>query len=256
MKEKYVLVCQDSIEGIFTGVYDGWKLGTCETEVELYTKTPSQRELFSRYLNVEADSEKAGKVAGTIRRRLGTEVYEQLCYAACSTDGQKGTCIYYALKEGLSGRSANPRVLENLKNPYILKISKIQLAVWHEMHRFLGFVRFTQVQKGILFSVIRPDYGILPLIAPHFADRLPGENWVIYDEGRRDALIHPAGKSWYILRQVSMEPELAGKIDGKGRYEGLWKEFCQSIAVPERRNQRLQKQNLPKKYRDHLTEFC
>lgn len=254
MREKYVLVCEDSIDGIFTAVYHGWKLDASGAQVELCMETDGQTELFSRYLVIEADPEKASKVAGTIQRRLGQEVYEQLCYAACSEDAQKGTCIYHALKEAFAGGKANPGVLENLRNPYILKISRIQLAVWHEMHRFMGFVRFQEVQNGILFSVIRPDYAVLPLIAPHFADRLPGENWVIYDEGRRDALIHPAGKEWYILRQVEIEP--AKRSGSEGCYESLWKEFCRSIAVSERRNQRLQSQNLPKKYREHLTEFC
>ncbi len=255
MGAKYVLVCEDSIDGIFTGVYDGWKLGTPGVQVELRVEVDGQTELFSQYLTIEADEKKAVKVAGTIQRKLGQEVYEQLCYAACSADEQKGTCIYYALKEGLAGGKANPRVLENLRNPYILKISRLQLAVWHEMHRFLGFVRFRELQNKILFSVICPDYAVLPLIAPHFADRLPGENWVIYDEKRGDALVHPAGDEWYILRQVEMKP-CQEDACGEERYEGLWKEFCRSIAVSERRNQRRQSQNLPIKYRKHLTEFC
>ena len=256
MGEKYVLICEDSIDGIFTGVYDGWKLGNCGTRVELCVEMSGQAELFSQYMVIEADREKAAKVAGTIQKRLGQEVYEQLCYAACSTDEQKGTCIYYALREGLSGGNANPRVLENLRNPYILKVSRIQLAVWHEMHRFLGFVRFRELSNGVLFSVICPDYAVLPLIAPHFADRLPGENWVIYDEKRRDALVHPAGGEWYIRRQVEVEPCQGEKVRGEEQYEGLWKEFCGSITVQERRNQRRQSQNLPIKYRKHLTEFC
>ena len=84
MGEKYVLVCEDSIDGIFTGVYDGWKLGNCGTRVELCVEMSGQAELFSQYMVIEADREKAAKVAGTIQKRLGQEVYEQLCYAACS----------------------------------------------------------------------------------------------------------------------------------------------------------------------------
>lgn len=255
MEEKYVLVCEDSMDGIFTGVYDGWKLGKAGQKVELYMGEPEQRELFCSYRLIEPDPEKAEKVARTVRSRLGQEVYEQLCYTACSNDREKGTCIYYALKEGLFGGRADPAVLKNLKNPYILKISRLQVAVWHEMHRFLGFVRFSEVRPGVLFSVICPDYGVLPLIAPHFADRLPRENWIIYDEGRGDALIHPAGKEWYIRRQVELKEGALEDGDG-GIYEGLWKGFCRSISVEERRNARLQQQNLPAKYRKHLTEFC
>lgn len=256
MEEKCVLICEDSIDGIFTGIYDGWKLGGGGVHVELCMGRPGQAELFSRYETVGTDPDKAAKVARTIRRKLGPEVYEQLCYAACSTDADKGTCIYYALKEGFANGHAHPRVLENLTNPYILKISKMQLAVWHEMHRFLGFVRFREIQKGVLFAAIHPQHSILPLIAPHFADRLPRESWVIYDEGRQDALLHPAGGDCYIRRQAVIS---SGQLQGlahEEKYAVLWKEFCRSITVPERQDPRRQQQNLPKKYRQHLPEFC
>ena len=75
MGAKYVLVCEDSIDGIFTGVYDGWKLGTPGVQVELRVEVDGQTELFSQYLTIEADEKKAVKVAGTIQRKLGQEVY-------------------------------------------------------------------------------------------------------------------------------------------------------------------------------------
>ena len=252
MNEKYILICTDSIEGIFTGVYDGWKYGNEGAQVELCTEPPSQPEFFSRYETVESDPEKAGKVMRTIWRELGRASYEQLCYAACSTDEEKGTCIYYALRDGLSRRRGNPAVLENLKNPHILKISKLRQTVWHEMHRFLGFVRFQEIRDGILFAAICPDNAILPLIGPHFADRLPREDWIIYDEGRAEALLHPAGKPWYIQRQAVLD----GPVEEEdGGYAALWKTFCKNISVAEREILRAQRQNLPYKYRRYMPEF-
>lgn len=256
MEEKYVLICSDSLEGIFTGVYDGWKLGNRGMQVALSMGQPRQTEFFCQYQTVDVDPQKAEKVARTIRRELGQDTYEQLCYAACSTQEDKGTCIYYALREGLSGKGNRRCVLENLKNPYILKISKMRQTVWHEMHRFLGFVRFREIENGILFSEIGPDNPILPLLGPHFADRLPGENWMIYDENRRDALIHPAGKPCYIRRQAFLETQRLEGVQKDEVYVALWKEFCRSISVSERENLRAQRQNLPHKYRKYLTEFC
>lgn len=256
MEETYILICPDSLEGIFTAVYDGWKLGNDGRRIRLCIGKPEQPELFSRYRTVEPDAEKTEKVARTIRRSLGQEAYEDLCYAACSTEEDKGTCIYYALREGLAGGGADPGALRNLKNPYILKISRMRQRVWHEMDRFLGFVRFREMENGILFSAIRPDNPILPLLGPHFADRLPGENWMIYDEARRDALIHPAGKPWYVWRQAKLDPERMVGAPEKEIYADLWRGFCRSISVAERRNADLQRQNLPYKYREHLTEFC
>ncbi len=255
MQEKYILICPDSLEGIFTGVYDGWELGNQGRQVEICVGEPVQAQLFCQYQTVDADPKKAEKVARAIGLRLGRETYEQLCYAACSMEEDKGTCIYYALREGLSGSGGARCVLENLKNPYILRISKMRQTVWHEMHRFLGFVRFREIQDKVLLSVISPDNQILPLLGPHFADRLPGENWVIYDEKRQDALVHPAGKPWHIRRQAALEERLLKGGTEEEAYASLWKEFCRSISVSERENPKAQCQNLPHKYRKHLTEF-
>ncbi len=255
MNEKYVLVCEDSIEGIFTGVYEGWRYGNRGAEVELCMGPPGQSELFCHYVDVAADQEKAGKVMRTIWRQLGRASYEHLCYAACSTDKEKGTCIYHAVRKGLSYGQGNPAILEDLKDPSILKLSKLRQTVWHEMHRFLGFVRFQEIQDGILFAVICPDNPILPLIGPHFEDRLPREDWIIYDEERRDALLHPAGKPFYIVRGAGLDIERVQGSGDKGEYAALWKVFCQSISVTERENLRVQRQNLPYKYRRYMPEF-
>ena len=54
-------------------------------------------------------------------------------------------------------------------------------------------------------------------------------------------------------------PLLSGQLDqltdASGDYESLWVEFCKSIAIPERKNRNLQRQMLPLKFRDTMTEF-
>lgn len=255
MNEKYVLICPDSLEGIFAGVYDGWRYGNGGARVELCTEPPSQTELFAHYQKVDPDQEKAEKVIRTIKRELGEESYEQICYAACSEDREKGTCIYYAIRKGLACGRSRPAVLEDLKDPHILKLSKLRLTVWHEMHRMLGFVRFREIQGKVLLAVICPDNAVLPLLAPHFEDRLPREDWIIYDEGRQDALIHPAGKSCTIQRQAVLDPGQVRESGEDRAYAALWKIFYQTISVRERENLRVQRQNLPYKYRKYMTEF-
>ena len=54
--------------------------------------------------------------------------------------------------------------------------------VYNENHLLTEFLRFSETPGGILVSRIGPKNDIMTLLAPHFADRLPEENWVIYDE--------------------------------------------------------------------------
>ena len=63
--------------------------------------------------------------------------------------------------------------------------------VYNENHLLTEFLRFSETPGGILVSRIGPKNDIMTLLAPHFADRLPEENWVIYDENHKRAAVHP-----------------------------------------------------------------
>lgn len=255
MNEKHVFICEDTIEGIFTAVYDAWAARVGHANVEIRTWEADNLELFCQYVHIPPDRDKAAKVIRTIKRELGRESFEQITYAACSIDKEKGTAIYQTLVEGLRGH-INPHVMENLSNPYIRRVAKLQLRVWHEMHQFTGFIRFREIQNQILFSSINPENQILALLEPHFSDRFPQENWIIYDESRSMALVHPAGKNGILYHGAEISSEFLQKQPGEvDEYEELWKEFCSSIAIKGRINKSLQRQNLPLRYRSNMSEF-
>ena len=74
-QEKRILVCEDSMEGIFSAVYDGWKECAGGCKVSIQTSFPVSMELFTSYREIATDQSKAGKVMRTILMRLGSEVY-------------------------------------------------------------------------------------------------------------------------------------------------------------------------------------
>ena len=87
-QEKRILVCEDSMEGIFSAVYDGWKECAGGCKVSIQTSFPVSMELFTSYREIATDQSKAGKVMRTILMRLGSEVYEQtgeLPFIMCCT---------------------------------------------------------------------------------------------------------------------------------------------------------------------------
>lgn len=261
MEEKRIYLCEDSLEGIFTAVYRAWEDSLRSPKkhrgVEIYTREPFDREFFCEYIQVDASLEISGKVAASIRRKLGEEVYQQLCHAACCQRSEKGTAIYHTLVEGMGGGRHNALVLENLRNPYVREAANMYRRVWNESHHLLGFVRFRELEQGILFSKIRPDNDVLILLAPHFADRFPLENWMIYDEGRHSAVLHPEGGQWYLRRNLELMSEKIVKMGEESEeYEELWKVFHSHIAVKERKNPLLQRQNLPIRFRSNILEFA
>ncbi len=253
--EKKILVCQDSVEGIFTAVYDGWLWGARGLQVEIATCEPEYPELFSTIMEIPPDSEKAAKVARSVRKKLGETTYRAVCYAAVSTHPDKGTAVFYLLRRALGQGRCDRHVLEALADPAVNLVSSLQVKVWHELHRFYGFVRFRELGGGVLYSAVSPQNDILEFLAPHFADRFPNENWMIYDQARHKVVTHPKGGECTVYREVRADQEEEKRIAGADEYENLWRAFCQSVAIPERENPELQKQFVPLKFRSNMTEF-
>ena len=108
----------------------------------------------------------------------------------------------------------------------------------------------------MLVSVIRPKNNILTLVTPHFADRLSQEKFIIYDESRKLATFHLPGKPWILVKVPKPEQGKLEDISVKeDEYRNLWKTFFDHIATKERFNPKLQRNNLPLRFRSNMTEF-
>lgn len=252
---KIVFICEDSMEGIFTAVYDGWLCEKNGVQVEIRTEMPENLELFCKYQSVTTDFGKSCKVARTIRRKLGSHTYECVCYAAVSRHPEKGTAIFRVLRKAMAGGRYDAGIMDDLADLYVNMVSKMHTKVWHEFHRFMGFVRFSEVGGGVLFSKIAPENDIILMLAPHFENRFPNEHWMIYDEKRHKVLLHRRGEKCSVHRDVQLSDEYSEKLTDAQEYEKLWKAFCKSITIEERRNKKLQQQFVPKKFRPNILEF-
>lgn len=253
--EKKMLVCEPTMEGIFTAVYDGWRWAGKGIQIEILTEEPEYPELFCSRTDISSDSEKAVKVARSVRRKLGETVYQAVCYAAVSVHPKRGTAVFYLLRQALGDAGYGSHVLEALSDPAVSLVSSLRVKVWHELHRFYGFVRFRDMGRGTLFSSIRPENDILELLESHFADRFPNENWIIYDQGREKALVHERGKESAVYVQTVLSREQREAIAEEDKYENLWRAFCTHITIQERSSLDLQKQFVPLKFRSNMVEF-
>ena len=147
------------------------------------------------------------------------------------------------------------RLMENIQEPCIFQVMTLSRAVAREAHRYLGFVRFQEMKGKLLYSEIEPSGQILPLIGDHFANRYPGERFLIFDRHHQMSLLHQPGAPWYLFRGEAPKTELLEQSDGEKAYEELWKGFVDTIAIRERENGGLQQQLLPLKFRKYMTEW-
>ncbi len=256
MKPVKIVQCVDSVEGIFTAVYDAWamKYGHEFIKLEVIGMDESLNyELFSEYVLVEPDSLKAEKVAKSIRSKISEQAYELVVKAALSSDVRKADAIYHFLVRGfLMGK----KVVDNLSDPYVQQIFEMNRFVGNETHFFKGFLRFVELKNGILLGKMEPKSNIVELLTPHFADRFAAENFMIVDMKRGVASIHQRNQEWFMtaLEEEQMEA-LAAYDTEETEYSVLWKAFFKSVAIKERENYNLQRNQVRLRYRKHMTEF-
>lgn len=282
----YTFICEDSPNGIFSGIYDAWDFKikqnnmsckdntsalqhptdsthTCSHEdIHIVCHEPDNYQLFYEYIRVETSAEKADKVARTIQRRLGSEFYDIILNAILSivpakeNDLDKADAIYHTLVLGLN-TAAGARAIHDLSNPYVHRLFTLSRATANEAHHLLGFLRFSELENGVLFSTIHPKNNALPILAEHFTDRLPQENFMIYDENRQLAAVHAAGKNFMLVDASGIDQDLFKRTSEKeAAYQKLWLTFFDQIAIQARVNPKLQAQNIPKRFWEDTPEFA
>jgi len=259
---RIIYVCEDSLTGIFSGIYEVWKRKMTAEEAGLEVGDSFERRLFCEYIFCKAEERKALAVIRMIQKNLGADVYEKISYALLSADRRKAEMVFRAMLEAKK-LSRKDRLMEHLGNEAVRAVFGMYRQVANEAHHYKGFVRFRELKNKTLFAKIEPKHAVLPCIAEHFADRFPQENWVIYDKTHEVFLIHEKGKRYYFLQQYmcmkgdsgSAQNITGGFSEEEMDYETLWKGFVQSISVAERENRALQNQNLPLRFRTNLVEF-
>ena len=259
---RIIYVCEDSLTGIFSGIYEVWKRKMTAEEAGLEVGDSFERRLFCEYIFCKTEERKTLAVIRMIQKNLGADVYEKISYALLSADRRKAEMVFRAILEAKK-LSRKDRLMEYLGNEAVRAVFGMYRQVANEAHHYKGFVRFRELKNKTLFAKIEPKHAVLPCIAEHFADRFPQENWVIYDKTHEVFLIHEKGKRYYFLQQYmcmkgdsgSAQNITGGFSEEEMDYEALWKEFVQSISVAERENRALQNQNLPLRFRTNLVEF-
>ncbi len=247
--------CTGTVNGIFTAIYRAWELGTSRTRITIADN--DNLELFAEYVEIEDDEALAAKVAASIKRKISMDAYEQVYYAALSSDPERGDAIYRFLMVGFRyGRE----VVNMLANPHVRKVFELSRNVGRETHNYLGFIRFCQCNHNnmpLLLARFDPKNNILDMVSHHFADRLLQENWIIVDTKRNICSLHNAGSRYYIIHDIPNEllnllvTQSLEAFENKA-YEELWETFRSSITIESRRNESLQQQLMPLRYRTYM----
>lgn len=252
---KTVYVCSDTIIGLFSAIYDAWISKKTEEECGIAFRGNVEIELFCDYVEVEETEKKAHAVEKLIRKHLGMRTYGDIYYASLSMDLKKGDAILGTM---LAAKNIpdSTKIMDYLSHPKVEKVFELSRTVGSESHLLKGFVRFQELENGVLYSKITPKSKVLTCIAPHFADRLPRENWMIHDQKHQMFVVHEAGKKWVLFEDEGFEIEEKLHLsENEKEYAKLWKGFCKTIAIESRNNPSCQRTHLPMRFRPNMVEF-
>ena len=251
---KQIYICSDTITGLCSALHDAW-LENRNGDAGIGVRGKTQQQLFCQYKTVEESEQKAGRLQRMVKRYLGYSAYRDICYALLSDDPEKGTEVFHTMQEARNIPDSR-KIMDHLGNPDVAKVFAMSRSVSNEAHLYEEFIRFRELENGLLFSEITPKAQVLACIGDHFANRFPLENWMVYDKTHGVFLVHRTHGSWGLVTGETLNISSAGNVSEKEKeYAELWKEFFESVSIKERENPVCQRSHLPLHFRKDMTEF-
>lgn len=249
-----VFTCEKQIESMFTCIYVAWEYALIHghDQLRLEIEPVAQYTLFERYHHVERDMNKAEKVARSIQRKISFDAYMFIHYACLSKEDMLDV-IYRYLRIGFRvGKQINHMLTE----PVVIQMMEIRRKVGNEIHYWREFLRFSSVDGNVYISHFEPKNDVITHVAPHFADRMPSEHWMIIDDTRGIAAVHPRNEQWYLVTLTEEEQERLKETEKyQDIFTDMWKTFFDTIGIKQRENRKCQNNLFPIWMRKHAPEF-
>ncbi len=197
---------------------------------------------------LETDPEVAEKAADAIRRKLGMTIFHRAFYAASTEDPERGTKVIRYLRICFA---KGKRYDQYRTHPWIYPVHELAGLVGRHVEKYLGGLRFSQVGE-VLYAPYEPEADITTILMEHFADRLHEERFIIHDLKRSVAGVYANGQ-WGLTALAGNYLEKRDALEK--RWEEMWRGYFNSVTIEFRRDEKLQRNQMPKKFRKYMWEF-
>jgi len=259
--QKEINSIQQELSFTYDGSFEG--LLTCVFEAFNRKQFPQQifkqevSVLFTENYHVVTDEQKANRVVAGLRKKISESAIQMLftCWLS-ELEGIEMLEFHYICKSFRETKS----IELNFADPDVLELSKIFRKVQREAERMRQFVRFQKTADQYYFAAIKPLYDVLPMVADHFEDRFADQQWIIYDIKRKYALYYNLHKTEIVYFDDLKIDIQTGRLHHEALaedelyFQSGWRGYLRSISIKERKNLRLQRQFMPKRFWKYLTE--
>lgn len=243
-----------TFEGLLTVIFEAYERKAWPDQI--VNEQRQQPSLFATHITVVADEAKAGRVWRGLLQKISTAARLQLAKAFLSELPGIEMLVYQYVKLAFDSKV---NIEENYAADCVRELAQINKQVFRESHRMEAFVRFQKTADDLFYAVIEPDFNVIPLIEPHFANRYADQRWLIYDLKRNFGIYYnlqeviqvqfesaPAKRNSNIPVCVLNEDELT--------YQKLWQTYFNSVNIRERKNIKLHLRHVPVRYWKYLSE--
>ena len=252
-----------TFEGLLCAVFDAFKLK--KMPECLLSDDELVPLLVSQSHQVEYRNSKYERVYTALQKKLSPIALNQLLFTWLSQLPESDLIIFRYICKVFK---ANGSIETDFGDPDVLTVHDIAKKVNKEKHHIQQFVRFNTIQnpasdidEKIYFAVIEPIYNALPLTTRFFKDRYADQKWAIYDEKRQYGYFYNLEKIEQISLNDSDNLIVNNKInqdyltDDEKLFQTMWYRYCNALTIKERINPKLQRQNMPRRFWQHLPEM-
>ncbi|GAB2957577.1 TIGR03915 family putative DNA repair protein [Hymenobacter coalescens] len=247
-----------SFDGLLSVLLACWERRLWPEAIE--QEGSAQGGLFSETHFVPTDEAQARRVWEGLLRHMPGEARTNLYKAFLSERPDRELLIFRYVQLAIEAGGAD--ISENFGNDTVRALADVTKQLFREKHRMEAFVRFERTQDGLFHASIEPDFDVLPLIAEHFTKRYADQRWLIFDRRRRYGLYYDLQRTDVVSFDGAVEAVAAGSSavsaavldEREPLFQVLWQAYFDHVNIPERRNVKLHRRHMPKRYWKYLTE--
>lgn len=248
------VVYDGTFAGFMTAVFEVYEYRFHQTSIVSTAK--ANHSLFATTHTVQTNDTKAKRISVALAKYCGKGIVHDLYIAFLSEIKGMEDILYRFIKYVFTAKNDISR---NYSNPDVLTVSQTIKKVRREKHRMEAFVRFQLTKDQLYYSIVEPDFNVLPLISIHFEKRYADQRWLIYDSKRKYGIYYDLNS----VQIVEMKFEesfrdsasVAAMLDeNEMLYQQLWMLYFDSINIAARKNMKLHIRHMPKRYWKYLPE--
>lgn len=241
-----------------TYFFDGTKNGllTCIFESFYDRRIPDdvttefvQYGLLDEIVTIKTDNEKAERVYKCLKNCKTKYLVSDFNLTFRSGEKKRFKVLFDYLNVAISNKNID--VSKAFALPEIQAFTDLKNRIYTETHRFKGFLRFMETEKGFYYACYEPDNDITELLVPHFTARLQSP-FIIHDI-KRNILALCDGKRYKILNGGDNGVTVF-MSESEEIFLDLWQQYYKSINIEERKNLRQMRNYMPERYWKNLSE--